>query len=73
LVADLRCRRKRQGGGAVQFAQPTGRGVQSYGLRREAAEQALEAIDDQVSELRQGGFGAPGYRDGDEEEAHDRH
>jgi hypothetical protein len=43
------------------------------GALDEIAEHALRAIGDQVSELGQGGFGAPDYRDGDEEETFDRH
>jgi len=39
------------------------------GALDETAEQALKAIGDQSAEFEKAGFGAPSYRDGDEEEA----
>jgi len=43
------------------------------GALDETPEQALKAIGDQSAELGRGGFGTPGYRDGDGDEAEDRH
>jgi len=43
------------------------------GALDETPEQALKAIGDQAVDLGRREFGAPGYRDGDEEEVFERH